>query len=167
MRSHPFSLSSNLLLFCSTIIKTNIGVPETGNSAKNNDFWESEEFNFMVIDQSKIGSGNTFGLLDALGHEFAHLNSPDPSNRSESHKNPSLWGTDTILNPNSLNSNTLAGRYGQEIQIALKNSSSQMWVIAGSRFITVAFMGDFLKKSVGAIRVPVNGIIKKVVPVIR
>jgi hypothetical protein len=29
MRSHPFSLSSNLLLFCSTIIKTNIGVPKT------------------------------------------------------------------------------------------------------------------------------------------
>jgi hypothetical protein len=34
MRSHPFSLSSNLLLFCSTIIKTNIGVSVLGTLRK-------------------------------------------------------------------------------------------------------------------------------------
>lgn len=129
------------------------------------DFWLSTEFNFIVVDESKIGSSNNFGLLDVLGHEFAHLNTPG-DDRGLSHSDPSLWGTSTMLDPKNLDSNILAGKYGAQIQDALNKGSSQMWTMIGARFITTAFLGSFLKQSVGAISVPVNGVIKRVLPTI-
>jgi RHS repeat-associated protein len=135
---------------------------------KLNTFWEADELNLMVIDDSKIGSNNLFGMYDAIGHEFSHAQFDNRTDRNLVHTDPNVWGTPSMQNPNSLNLNSVAGQYGREVLNYLNKGQStfnSLWLYSGFQFITTDMLGIFMQQS--AIRVPVNGVIRWQVPTIR
>jgi len=131
----------------------------------NPEFWNSTEHSFMLIDRAKIGN-NTFTMLDVIGHEFAHFTG---ATVNASHTDPSLWGTDTTQDRNNLNLNTLAGQYGQQVLNQMKNGSiyqQQLFIRAG-QIVTISLMAQMFRKSMKPLVVPVNGLVKKVIPTIK
>lgn len=131
------------------------------------DYWHSTEFNFIVIDDSQIGESNIFGLLDALGHEFAHNYGGD-----EIHENPNIWGTKSQQDQSNLDKRTFAGQYGDQVLQAIKNGTINNPVLfmqsyTAGRILSMAVLHGQMLRSFKPLVVPVNRVLKKVVPTIR
>ncbi|MBL7839200.1 MAG: hypothetical protein JNJ75_03575 [Cyclobacteriaceae bacterium] len=131
------------------------------------DFWESDEFNFIIIDRDKIGA-NFKGMLDAIAHEFAHTGL-EATDGDKTHTDPNLWGTAYQQDFNNLDLNTTAGRYGQQVLDRMKTgfNGNQLFLLSNKLFTTMMLNTLVHSIRIRPAKVPVNGIIKKVVPTIK